>query len=339
MLFTKKYNRGFAPLAALIVIALFCVAFLFIYARNTIQSFSLPKTSVEQQNTGVVAFPAEDKQKSGGRTAPAQEPTKKITTDLPQLPRIIEEPLQKIEEKIISLPKPLKLEYRPGDVELRAETVVQLTNAERSAQGLPALKSNAVLAAAAQAKLDDMFDKQYFAHVSPDGVQPSEVVKSSGYAFIITGENLAWGNFLSDKDLVTAWMNSPGHRANILHESFQEIGIAVGKGLYEGKEVWMAVQEFGVPASACSTPDASLHSQIVSKKADLTEKALVIGEKLEVLETTDPSTDPYYRDKQDEYNLLVSEYKSAEQTVSQLIKTYNAQVSAYNECRAQFVKE
>ena len=61
---------------------------------------------------------------------------------------------------------------------------------------------------------------------------------------------------------MTAWMNSPGHRANILNPHFQEIGVAVGKGMYEGHETWIAVQSFGMPLSACPASDANLKIKI-----------------------------------------------------------------------------
>ena len=66
------------------------------------------------------------------------------------------------------------------------------------------------------------------------------------------------GNFKNDQDLVSAWLNSPGHRANILNTRFTEIGTAVLKGFYEGREVWMAVQEFGLPLSSCPNPDSKV---------------------------------------------------------------------------------
>jgi uncharacterized protein YkwD len=92
-----------------------------------------------------------------------------------------------------------------------------------------------------------MFENQYFAHESPTGEKVSDLAKKFGYDFLLIGENLAMGNFSSDEDLVLAWMESPGHRENILNEKYQEIGVAVKKGIFEGKEVWIAVQHFGLP--------------------------------------------------------------------------------------------
>src|SRR6185369_15716694 len=117
--------------------------------------------------------------------------------------------------------------------------------------GLPALKENALLDKAAKKKLDDMFAQQYFEHINPQGKGPSDLAKSVGYDYIAIGENLALGNFKNDAELVQAWMDSPGHRANILNKQYTEIGVAVGQGTYEGKKTWLAVQEFGRPTSSC----------------------------------------------------------------------------------------
>jgi uncharacterized protein YkwD len=90
------------------------------------------------------------------------------------------------------------------------------TNQQRGQNNLPALKENLKLTQAAQLKVKDMFDKQYFEHISPQGVGPAGLAETVGYDYIAIGENLALGNFKDDQALVEAWMNSPGHRANIL---------------------------------------------------------------------------------------------------------------------------
>lgn len=148
--------------------------------------------------------------------------------------------------------------------------VIYWTNYYRKQNGLGELKVNALLTTAAQKKVDDMFTNQYFEHVSPSGVSPSELVSSVGYNYKVTGENLALGDFTSEKDLVDAWMNSPGHRANILNKDYTEIGVATGLGKFEDRSsTWLAVQEFAKPLPNCTKPDINLQNTINSQKAEL----------------------------------------------------------------------
>lgn len=179
---------------------------------------------------------------------------------LPSLPAL-QQPVTEI-----TTPGPLRSTNKTPAQTLTASGVLSETNQRRAEASVPALAANAKLTAAAQAKVSDMFAKQYFDHVGPDGNGPAHWVEGAGYAYIAIGENLALGNFAGDTALVDAWMASPGHRANILHKNFAEIGIAVGQGIFEGETTWLAVQEFGTPASACPTPQASLQTQFNQKK-------------------------------------------------------------------------
>lgn len=112
---------------------------------------------------------------------------------------------------------------------LEVQAFVDATNRERAAHGLAPLHLNRTLSLAAQDRVADMFDKHYFDHVSPDGVQPFVWAERRGYRYRAIGENLAVG--LRDAErVVDGWMNSPGHRKNILGRSFTEIGLAVAPG-------------------------------------------------------------------------------------------------------------
>ncbi len=122
------------------------------------------------------------------------------------------------------------------------------TNAGREAHNLNVLEQNQLLQNAAQLKANDMAAKGYFSHNSPDGKTPWYWLQRAGYDYEYAGENLAV-NFVDSEDVMTAWMNSPAHRANILNNTFSEIGIATSKGVYEGKEAVFVVQFFGTPAS------------------------------------------------------------------------------------------
>jgi uncharacterized protein YkwD len=154
--------------------------------------------------------------------------------------------------------------------DLKADQIIYWTNYYRAQNGLKALTTNTTLAKAAQGKVDDMFKNQYFEHVSPAGVTPSELVSSFGYSYKVTGENLALGDFVNEKELVDAWMSSPGHRANILNKDYTEIGVASGLGKYQDRELtWLSVQEFGKPLPNCNKPNESTLNSINSKKAEL----------------------------------------------------------------------
>lgn len=236
----------------------------------------------------------------------------------------------------VSAPPPLRKTEDAPSARLTVDGTFAETNRHRAENGVAALRHDATLDAAAQAKLQDMFRQQYFAHESPDGVGPAEVIAEAGYAYIQVGENLALGNFADDRELVQAWMDSPGHRANILEGSFAEIGIAVGSGLYEGKITWIAVQEFGRPLSDCPQVDAALGAQIDADKAELRMlEAEAQALKAELEETKRPRT-PEERDaynaKVDAYNALVREINRLVGQIQGEITVYNGQVQAYNAC-------
>jgi uncharacterized protein YkwD len=167
--------------------------------------------------------------------------------------------------KKIETPGPLRIvsDFINGGSNLSKDNVISLTNDHRTENGnLAPLKENIRLNMSAENKLQDMFDKQYFEHVSPKGLGVGDLGEKVGYDYILIGENLAMGNFNSDLALVDAWMASTGHRANILNEHYTEIGVAVGKGTFEGKSVWMAVQHFGTPRDACPKVDQILYGII-----------------------------------------------------------------------------
>ena len=129
---------------------------------------------------------------------------------------------------------------------ITSENIISLTNESRKSFNLPALVSNQLLAKAAQAKANDMLAKGYFAHNSPDGKTPWDFIVSAGYSYLSAGENLAV-NFVEAESVEAAWMNSPGHKANILNKSFEEIGIGISQGEYQGHPAIFVVQMFGVP--------------------------------------------------------------------------------------------
>jgi hypothetical protein len=124
--------------------------------------------------------------------------------------------------------------------------VIDLVNQSRADAGVPALVENAKLTNAAEDKVKDMIQNDYFSHTSPNGVTPWYWLQKDGYAPKTAGENLAI-NFSSAKDQNDAWMASKGHRENILNTKYTETGVAVSEGKIDGEKSIVTVQFFGLP--------------------------------------------------------------------------------------------
>lgn len=145
--------------------------------------------------------------------------------------------------------------YRPGVLgissNITTQQIIEAVNKERKLRGLPALQENQSLSQAAQAKANNMFEENYWAHFSPSGADPWKFIQSAGYKFSYAGENLA-RNFYNPDEVIKAWMNSPSHRANILNPQYQDIGIAVSEGVLQGQNTTLIVQMFGTPSNFTS---------------------------------------------------------------------------------------
>ncbi len=115
-----------------------------------------------------------------------------------------------------------------SDVSAFEQEVVKLTNAERTKAGLTPFKTDDQLMAAAREKSQDMQSKNYFSHTSPTFGSPFDRMKALGISYKSAGENIAQGQ-RSPQEVVQAWMDSPGHRANILNEKFTHIGVGYVK--------------------------------------------------------------------------------------------------------------
>jgi uncharacterized YkwD family protein len=124
------------------------------------------------------------------------------------------------------------------------DEVVRLTNVERAANGCGALSIDATLTKVAQAHSQDMADHDYFSHDSQDGRSPFDRMTAAGYSYSTAAENIAAGQ-ATPADVVEGWMNSEGHRANILNCAYTEIGVGYAKGGSYGT-YW--TQDFGKPA-------------------------------------------------------------------------------------------
>ncbi|MGE5392607.1 MAG: CAP domain-containing protein [Candidatus Saccharibacteria bacterium] len=109
---------------------------------------------------------------------------------------------------------------------ITADKILQLVNQDRARYGLSALELDPTLNLAAYAKAEDMSEKGYFNHVSPEGTKPWDFFKALGYDYTFAGENLAL-NFSDPRDLESSWMSSPSHRENILSPNYSDLGLAV----------------------------------------------------------------------------------------------------------------
>ncbi|WP_132244764.1 SafA/ExsA family spore coat assembly protein [Marinisporobacter balticus] len=114
------------------------------------------------------------------------------------------------------------------DIKVLENEVIKLVNMERSKNGLQPLTTNWQLSRCARYKSQDMINKNYFAHQSPTYGSPFKMMESFGLHFSAAGENIAKGQ-RTPQAVMNAWMNSPGHRSNILSTSFSEIGVGLAK--------------------------------------------------------------------------------------------------------------
>jgi len=123
------------------------------------------------------------------------------------------------------------------------DKVVELTNAQRLKNSCKPLTVNAVLTSAAQAHSADMAKRNFFDHNNPDGKTPFARMTAAGYRYSMAAENIAAG-YLAPRAVVDGWMNSEGHRKNILNCGLTEIGVGYAAGGAHGT-YW--TQDFGTP--------------------------------------------------------------------------------------------
>jgi hypothetical protein len=124
------------------------------------------------------------------------------------------------------------------------EKIVELTNSKRKEAGLTPLEINQSLSQAALAKGSDMLNRNYWAHVAPDGTEPWKFFLDADYKYRYAGENLA-RDFSNPEMAIEAWMASPTHKRNILSSKYNEIGVAVVEGYLDGVDTTIIVQHFG----------------------------------------------------------------------------------------------
>ncbi|UAL48945.1 SafA/ExsA family spore coat assembly protein [Sutcliffiella horikoshii] len=116
-----------------------------------------------------------------------------------------------------------------GEGQTQEEQVAKLVNQERAKYGLKPLKLNWELSRVARYKSQDMIDKRYFSHTSPTYGSPFDMIRNFGISYRSAGENIAAGQ-QTPQEVMNAWMNSDGHRKNILSSQYTEIGVGYAKG-------------------------------------------------------------------------------------------------------------
>jgi uncharacterized protein YkwD len=159
---------------------------------------------------------------------------------------------------VLATPCPnTELTPEPANIALVRAAVLCLINRKRAENGDSPLKLNAQLEQAAEGHCTELIAEDYFAHVSPSGETPVDRIRDTGYipspsVGYVIGENLAWGTYQlsTPQSIVSAWIASPGHLANILEAQYTETGIgvtpAVPSSLAAGAPGATYAQEFGV---------------------------------------------------------------------------------------------
>ncbi|HDW3055271.1 TPA: serine protease [Bacillus cereus] len=188
---------------------------------------------------------------------PGQQPTENVVTEQPTAKPETQKPAEQKPAEEVQKPEAQKpaennntqkpaeqkpAEQKPAEQKPAEEAkslsefeqrVVELTNAERTKQGLPALKIDTELSKVARIKSEDMQKNNYFDHNSPTYGSPFDMMKKFGISYTSAGENIAQGQ-RTPEEVVQAWMNSAGHRANILNNGFTHIGV----GYVESGNYW-----------------------------------------------------------------------------------------------------
>lgn len=178
---------------------------------------------------------------------PVQQPTENVVTEQPTAKPEAQKPAEQKPAEEVQKPEAQKpaennntqkpAEQKPAE-EAKSlsefeQRVVELTNAERAKQGLPALQIDTELSKVARIKSEDMQKNNYFDHNSPTYGSPFDMMKKFGISYTSAGENIAQGQ-RTPEEVVQAWMNSAGHRANILNNGFTHIGV----GYVESGNYW-----------------------------------------------------------------------------------------------------
>ena len=181
--------------------------------------------------------------------------------------------------------------------DISSQEIISIVNNGRLQLGLAPLNQSKKLTEAAYSKAEDMFNLDYFGHYSPEGKSPWYWFKKVKYDYQYAGENLAIG-FVESSETYSAWKQSPLHYANIANSRYQETGVAVLKGIFQGNEVYLIVQLFGAPAEEKSPITAKAQTEPIGpiqpekKKQEVAanDSTIVKGEETEEIIVPDSET-------------------------------------------------
>ncbi len=168
--------------------------------------------------------------------------------------------------------------------DIRVEQLLQSTNAKRQEAGLSPLRLNTTLSEAAGRKAIYMFQKNFWAHIAPDGKTPWDFIVGAGYRYTMAGENLA-KNFSTSNGVVDAWMGSQSHRENLLKPGYQDVGFAVVNGVLNGEETTLVVQMFGTTNQIAAAPKPTQQ-----KPSETTTQVLSDTKPVVLLNETQPAS-------------------------------------------------
>lgn len=217
-------------------------------------------------------------------------------------------------------------------LELTAKNVIWFTNYYRVKNGIKPLKMVSGLNDSAHAKSMDMFKYGYFDHTRLNGkISFDTFIDDQEYDFIKVGENLARGDFETSRDVVDAWMNSSGHRKNILDGSYVNVGVSVDQGKFDDIKTLLITQHFGLPKSHCPLVSKSAKTDIEELKAEISNT----GNRVKIKEgeiNQVNADDDKYNSLVEQYNELVNNYNRLTQDLQKLAGTYNEQVRRFDAC-------
>jgi len=180
--------------------------------------------------------------------------------------------------------------------ELISSQIIELINKERIAVGVDILSEDKFLSASAMAKAENMISADYFAHEGPGGKMPWDWISQREYPYIYVGENLGM-NFSSADSVHRALMDSPSHKKNILNGRYNDIGIAVVRGVINGKETNVLVQMFGAKQEPVYIPNPNIVLEDIASpevseiSAEKENEVLGIEKAIEPVESEETRTD------------------------------------------------
>jgi len=221
------------------------------------------------------------------------------------------------------------LEYGELDCENSANNeiagkMLAMINEDRRKNKLPEFKWNKKLCESAKEKATDMSKNSYFAHVSPSNIDPYYFIGKAGYKYSYAGENLAMNAYVAES-AHTGFMNSPGHRENILNENYEEIGIAYSWGKVDGNDAFFIVEHFG--SQNQGEASATSKTKIICQDKDKAEKRIKELKKektkiSEYLDDADEIKDNLEETNKDteEINDYISDMKKKQKQIDKYIK-------------------